>query len=99
MTTNYQMAEAGLAELDRQSREGREITETEGIGTVQARASLAAADSSDAVLKALELSNVIAYAQLCRAGRDGAKAARASRAAEDAMAKSGLLPREDEESF
>lgn len=99
MTTNYQMAEAGLAELDRQTRKGREITEAEGIGTVQVRASLAAADSNLAVLKALEVANLIAYSHLCHTRRDGAKAARASRAADRAMR--GVLKShgEDEDDF
>lgn len=70
MNSHYQNAMAGLNELSSSPAPKGEVS---ALGAIQAQATLAVATEVAELRKAQELGNLIAYAQLCKADRDGAR--------------------------
>lgn len=97
MNQHYKNALAGLAQTDIEKRAGLQTGEVTAIGTIQIQAALAVAAETAELRKAQNLGNLIAYAQLCNARRDGAKAMKANRAADRAMASVLGIQDDDED--
>ncbi|MET4144077.1 hypothetical protein [Arthrobacter sp. UYCo732] len=85
MNDHYQAAMDGLKEIRAIVDRGTPPTEATALAVTQTRAILAVAEEQAKTNEHLQTGNLIAYAQLCLAGRDGAKSAAARNAAEAAM--------------
>lgn len=83
MNSHYQNAIAGLEELSRSAAPKGEVS---AVGAIQAQATLAVAKEVAELRKAQELGNLIAYAQLCKTERDGARYMAVRPLVHDAMA-------------
>lgn len=96
MNKHYQNAINALNELGRLTGGGTEVS---AVGAIQVQATLAVAKETAKLRQSQDLGNIIAYAQLCHARRDGAKAMAASKAADRAMASVLDLQDDDEDSL
>lgn len=97
MNQHYNNALAGLTQLDIAKRAGLETSEVTAIGAIQIQAALAAARETAELRKAQDLSNLIAYAQLCKAERDGERYFAAKELVHKAMASVPGIPAPDDE--
>lgn len=86
MNDHYRAAIDGLNELRAQAGSGVQPGETTALAVIQTRATLAVVENLDALLKAQQTANAIAYAQLCHTTRKGAKFMDASSQAERLIA-------------
>lgn len=84
MNTHYKEAVDGLKELP--AKYGSPTSQAIVLATIQARATLAVAENLDALLKAQQTGNAIAYAQLCHSTRQGSKIIDAREQAEKLIA-------------
>lgn len=96
MNNHYQNAINGLTELGRLTGGGSEIS---AVGTIQVQATLAVAKETAALRKAQDLGNLIAYAQLCKEDRDGARYFAAKSLVHKALASVPGLQDDDEDDF
>lgn len=85
MNDHYRAAIDGLNEIRAMADQGIPPTEATALAVTQTRAILAVAEEQAKTNAHLEAANLIAYAQLCSTMRDGAKFAKARKAAEKAM--------------
>lgn len=96
MNSHYQNALNGLNELGRLTGGGTEIS---AVGAIQVQATLAVAKETAKLRKAQDLGNLIAYAQLCKEDRDGARYLAAKSLVHKAMASVPGLQDDDEGGF
>lgn len=73
MNDHYKAAVDGLNELRAQADAGVHHGEATAVAVIQTRATLSVAQNLDAVLKAQQTANAIAYAHLCHITRQGGK--------------------------
>lgn len=85
MNDHYKDAVDALREIRAQADHGNPASEATTLAVIQTRAILAVAEEQAKTNAHLETVNLIAYARLCIAGRDGAKIAATREAAERAM--------------
>jgi hypothetical protein len=81
MNKHYDNALAAMRELDARGQ----ATEASALAAMQTRAILAVAEEQAKTNQHLELANLITYAQLCKASRDGHASMQALKAVQKAM--------------
>lgn len=87
MNKHYDNALAAMRELDARGQ----ATEASALAAMQTRAILAVAEEQAKTNQHLELANLITYAQLCKASRDGHASMQAMKAMK-AVQKAMCLP-------
>lgn len=85
MNDHCRAAADGLNELRAMADQGVTPTDAASVAVIQSRAILALAEEQAKTNAHLRTANLLAYAQLCNTMRDGAKFAKARKAAEKAM--------------